>query len=170
MRYFVEHAGVVAAITQPRFADLVATSAPGIRFLALIDSDAGEKPAPAELPAHLPFAELLQSAGPPLRGWGLFAVLRIVWLLSWLPLSCRACFLSGRRHVFSLRCSLQWPWSHLLVVLRVVSRCRSSESAGNNRRTIEHYLIIRTTIRLFAPMFSQTAGRATWRASPRTSA
>jgi carnitine-CoA ligase len=63
MRYFADHAGVVAAITQPGFADLVATSAPGIRFLALTDNDAGEEPAQQHLPAHLPFAELLQSTG-----------------------------------------------------------------------------------------------------------
>ena len=37
MEYFADHAGVVCAITQPCFAELVHASAPGIRFLAVTD-------------------------------------------------------------------------------------------------------------------------------------
>ncbi len=59
MTYFADHAGVVAAITSPRFAHLVNESAPEIRFLALTDTDAGEPPTEDELPEHVPFADLL---------------------------------------------------------------------------------------------------------------
>ena len=59
MTYFAEHAGVVAAITQPGFAQLVSDSAPDIKFLVVTDNNAGD---PAEVPAdiaHTTFAELL---------------------------------------------------------------------------------------------------------------
>jgi len=59
MTYFADHAGVVAAITQPGFAQLVADSAPDIKFLVVTDNNAGD---PAEVPddiSHTTFAELL---------------------------------------------------------------------------------------------------------------
>lgn len=59
MAYFAEHAGVVAAVTSPGFAALVADNAPGLRALVVTDDDAGE---PAAAPVTLPhrrFAELL---------------------------------------------------------------------------------------------------------------
>jgi len=52
MVYFAEHAGVVAAITQPCFARLVHESAPQIRFLSLTDNGAG---APADFPEDIPY-------------------------------------------------------------------------------------------------------------------
>ena len=42
MEYFAEHAEVVCALTQPAYATLVQDSAPNIRFLVVIDNDAGE--------------------------------------------------------------------------------------------------------------------------------
>ncbi len=63
MLYFAEHADVVAAITQPCFAQLVHDTAPGIKFLAVTDNDAGK---PASVPgdiAHLTYAELLAEKG-----------------------------------------------------------------------------------------------------------
>ncbi|MBL8345920.1 MAG: AMP-binding protein [Rubrivivax sp.] len=59
MAYFAEHAGVVAAVTSPGFAALVADNAPGLRALIVTDDDAGEPPAaPVTLP-HLRFSALL---------------------------------------------------------------------------------------------------------------
>ena len=63
MTYFADHAGVVAAITSPKFAGLVRESAPNIGFLALTETDAGEPPVEAELPVHVPFADLLRPEG-----------------------------------------------------------------------------------------------------------
>lgn len=64
MTYFAEHAGVVAAITQPAFAKLVHETAPNIGFLCVTDNDSG---APASIPQdvpHVPFAELLAETAP----------------------------------------------------------------------------------------------------------
>ncbi len=63
MTYFADHAGVVAAITSPKFADLVSESAPNIRFLSVTESDAGEPASIAELPEHVQFADLLRPEG-----------------------------------------------------------------------------------------------------------
>ncbi|GAA5148206.1 ATP-dependent acyl-CoA ligase [Pseudonocardia eucalypti] len=41
LAYYAEHCGAVAAITQPRFAELVAKAAPGLRFIACTDHDSG---------------------------------------------------------------------------------------------------------------------------------
>jgi crotonobetaine/carnitine-CoA ligase len=63
MTYFAEHAEVIAAITSPKFAALVHSTAPSIRFLALTDNDAGD---PASAPAdidHVPWDELIASDG-----------------------------------------------------------------------------------------------------------
>jgi carnitine-CoA ligase len=59
LEYFSDHAEVVCAITQPRFAKLVHESAPHLRFLAVTEDDAGE-PSGNSLPVeHVPFADLL---------------------------------------------------------------------------------------------------------------
>jgi len=58
MAYFAENAGIVAAITQPKFADLVHGCAERLKFLAIAETDAGE-PADAPAVAHVPFAEFL---------------------------------------------------------------------------------------------------------------
>jgi len=78
MTYFAEHAGVVGAITQPGFAELVAQCAPEIKFLVLTDNNAGQ---PAEAPAdvpHIPFADFLaEQAEAPLRAVEPFANLSV---------------------------------------------------------------------------------------------
>lgn len=67
MTYFADKANVVAAITSPQFARLVADSAPSIRFLVLTGDDAGEPPSPdgaaalAELD-HVAWSELADAA------------------------------------------------------------------------------------------------------------
>ena len=59
MIYFAQHAEVVAAITSPKFAQLVYDSAPNLTFLAVTSTDAGD-PAEATVEvAHIPFEELL---------------------------------------------------------------------------------------------------------------
>ena len=42
LRYYAEDCGAVAAITQPKFAELVSANAPGLRWQVAIDHDAGE--------------------------------------------------------------------------------------------------------------------------------
>jgi carnitine-CoA ligase len=49
LEYFAGHCGAVAAITQPAYAELVATNCRGLRWIAVTSHDAG---APAEAPAH----------------------------------------------------------------------------------------------------------------------
>lgn len=44
MTYFAEHTRAVAAITQPRFAAMVAQAAPGLRWIAVTGDDSGEAP------------------------------------------------------------------------------------------------------------------------------
>jgi len=64
MSYFASQAGVVAAITQPCFAELIHQNVPNIKFLAITDNDAG---APAPVPQSVPhttFAELLSETVP----------------------------------------------------------------------------------------------------------
>jgi len=43
--YFADHCGAVAAITQPAYAELVAQNCKNLRWLAVIDHDAGAQPA-----------------------------------------------------------------------------------------------------------------------------
>lgn len=59
MAYFADHAGVVAAVTQPRFASLVAEAAPALRALILTDDDAGEAASVPVTVSHERFADLL---------------------------------------------------------------------------------------------------------------
>ncbi|MEM9039851.1 MAG: AMP-binding protein [Actinomycetota bacterium] len=70
MEYFAEKARVVAAITSPGFARLVADTAADLRFLVVTADDAGEPPAPdardeLEQLDHVPFADLLVANGEP---------------------------------------------------------------------------------------------------------
>mgnify|MGYP002624153648 CR=1 FL=1 len=44
MAYFAEHTRAVAAITQPRFASMLAEAAPGLRWIAVTADDSGEAP------------------------------------------------------------------------------------------------------------------------------
>ena len=55
--YFAEHAGVVAAVTQPRFASLVAETAHGLRVLIVTGDDAGEAVSAPVAPSHRRFAD-----------------------------------------------------------------------------------------------------------------
>lgn len=64
MTYFADHASVVAAITQPCFAELVYKSAPEIRFLSITDNDAGKPAAIGDDIPHVPFTELLDETKP----------------------------------------------------------------------------------------------------------
>ncbi|MAL77986.1 MAG: ATP-dependent acyl-CoA ligase [Sneathiella sp.] len=64
MIYFADHAEIVAAITQPSFAELVSSSAPNIKFLVLTDNNAGEDAKIPENIAHVPFAEMLAEQSP----------------------------------------------------------------------------------------------------------
>lgn len=64
MIYFADHASVVAAITQPVFAELVYKGAPEIRFLAITDNDAGKAAAIEGTVPHVPFTDLLSEETP----------------------------------------------------------------------------------------------------------
>jgi crotonobetaine/carnitine-CoA ligase len=44
IRYFAEHTGCVGAVTQPRYAALVAENAPGLGWIVVTDDDSGEPP------------------------------------------------------------------------------------------------------------------------------
>lgn len=64
MCYFAAHAGVVGALTQPQYAQLVSESATNIQFLVVTETDAGE---PADIPPdieYIPFAEMLLESDP----------------------------------------------------------------------------------------------------------
>jgi len=69
LTYFSEHAGVVAAITQPAFASLVAASCKRIRWLAVTETDCGAEPAANNRPTPSEsFAALFgDAADAPLR-------------------------------------------------------------------------------------------------------
>lgn len=69
LTYFSSHAEVVGAITQPRFASLVAASCAGIKWLAVTDTDNGAAPEAGTMPpASESFAGLYGDAGDaPLR-------------------------------------------------------------------------------------------------------
>lgn len=57
LAYFAAHSGAVGAITQPRFADLVASAAPALAWRAVTDTDNGAAPA-AFAAAFEPFSAL----------------------------------------------------------------------------------------------------------------
>ncbi len=48
IEYFARHTGCSAAITQPRYAKLVAANAPGLRWIAVTADNGGEAPTPEE--------------------------------------------------------------------------------------------------------------------------
>jgi carnitine-CoA ligase len=59
IEYFASHAGCVAAITQPRYAEVVAKAAPDLRWIAVTEDDSGEPPAPEHRDhGHEPFTGL----------------------------------------------------------------------------------------------------------------
>ena len=78
MSYFSDHAGVVAAITQPGFAEMVQDCAPEIRFLVVTDNNAGEVAEVAPAVEYTAFAQLLVEQGEcPVRAPDPFANLGI---------------------------------------------------------------------------------------------
>lgn len=62
LAYFAEHSGAVGAVTQPRFADLVAAAAPGLAWRAVTETDNGA-PAAAYDAIFEPFAGVTGDAG-----------------------------------------------------------------------------------------------------------
>lgn len=65
LRYFVGHAEPVGAVTQPRLADQVGRCAPGLRWLAVVDHDAGDAPADTQRPAASQRFEAMLADAPP---------------------------------------------------------------------------------------------------------
>jgi len=64
LEYFASHSGAVAAITQPRYADLVGRCIPTAKWIALTDSDTGDTPAPGTAPGRQEaFASLVHKGG-----------------------------------------------------------------------------------------------------------
>lgn len=59
LSYFADHAGVVAAVTSPQFAKLVAENAPRLNLLVVTDNDAGEQAVVLSSVQHVPFAQVL---------------------------------------------------------------------------------------------------------------
>jgi crotonobetaine/carnitine-CoA ligase len=50
MEYFADHCGAIAAITQPAYAEMIATQCRNLRWLAVTSHDAGTAPAPGYRP------------------------------------------------------------------------------------------------------------------------
>jgi carnitine-CoA ligase len=63
LAYYAAHCGAKAAITQPALVDLVAASAPGLRFLAATETDQGAPAAAFRTPGVVRFADV---DAPPL--------------------------------------------------------------------------------------------------------
>ncbi|MBV1878936.1 MAG: AMP-binding protein [Pseudomonadales bacterium] len=61
LSYFAEHVNAVGAITQPAFAELVASSCSQLEFICVTDNNAGEPAKPPERVNHLPFQKLLDT-------------------------------------------------------------------------------------------------------------
>ncbi|MEE4660503.1 MAG: AMP-binding protein [Halieaceae bacterium] len=57
--YFIDHSRPVAAITQPRFADMIRGAGPELAWIAVIDHDAGAAPETEPGDGCLPFSALL---------------------------------------------------------------------------------------------------------------
>lgn len=64
MSYFAEHAEVVCAIAQPQYAELIAETAPNIKFLSITDNNAGEPADTSSEINYIPFAELTRCTTP----------------------------------------------------------------------------------------------------------
>ncbi len=65
LTYYAEHSGAVAGITQPKFAELVARSCTGLRWLAVTGDDNGDTPAHATEPAQ--HFDAIDADAPPRR-------------------------------------------------------------------------------------------------------
>ena len=66
LSYFAEHTEAVCAITQPQFAELIASACPDLAWLAVTDNDAG-KPAGNRSAETVPFDDLFADEPIPLR-------------------------------------------------------------------------------------------------------
>lgn len=62
VRYFIEKAGCVAAVTQPRYAQVVAEAGPGLKWIAVTADDSGE-PATSKRSGYDRFEDLLSRDG-----------------------------------------------------------------------------------------------------------
>jgi crotonobetaine/carnitine-CoA ligase len=62
LSYFASHCGAVAAITQPRFAELVNAASKDFRFIAVTSHDNGAPPAPGFAPGSDSFEALIADA------------------------------------------------------------------------------------------------------------
>jgi crotonobetaine/carnitine-CoA ligase len=64
LEFFIRKTGCVGAVTQPRFASLVAESGPDLGWIAVTEDDSGDPPDPAEADhGHGRFDSLYRSAG-----------------------------------------------------------------------------------------------------------
>lgn len=63
LRYFAEHSGASAAITQPRLVGLVSEAAPGLRWIAVTATDAGSLPDLTHRPARAEGFDVLMAEG-----------------------------------------------------------------------------------------------------------
>jgi crotonobetaine/carnitine-CoA ligase len=75
LAYFAEHSGAVGAVTQPKFADLLAAAAPGLAWRVVTDTDNGAPAAPFTA-AFEPFAALSGDTLPerPHDPWAHFGI------------------------------------------------------------------------------------------------
>ncbi|MBU1376201.1 MAG: AMP-binding protein [Alphaproteobacteria bacterium] len=75
LRYFAEHSGAVGAITQPKFADLVALAAPALGWRVMTETDNGAPAAPVTA-VFEPFAALAGEQAPdrPQDPWAHFGI------------------------------------------------------------------------------------------------
>lgn len=75
LAYFAGHSGAVGAVTQPRFADLVAAAAPALAWRVVTDTDNGAPAAPFTA-AYEPFAALAGDTLPdrPHDPWAPFGI------------------------------------------------------------------------------------------------
>lgn len=62
LTYFAEHCGAIAAITQPKFAELVNKASKNFRFIAVTSHDNGAPPAPGHAPGSDSFEALFADA------------------------------------------------------------------------------------------------------------
>lgn len=67
VRFFVEKAGCVAAVTQPQYAALVAEAGPGLKWIAVTSDNSGEPAVEEPLSGAEPFEKLLESGPYPGR-------------------------------------------------------------------------------------------------------
>ena len=65
LTYFIEHSGAVAALTQPKFAAIVAEAGPGLRFVVTTADNSGDAPSDDEAGAAASLVPFADVAGDP---------------------------------------------------------------------------------------------------------